>query len=81
MDINQVRVVNLNHEWSIYHISWKIVAQVGKHLRLSEYVRQLGRRWNVPVSLLCSLGVESVCAQGSLEDSLLIIASDVVAEV
>ena len=41
MDINQVRVVNLNHEWSIYHISWKIVAQVGKHLMLSEEVIQL----------------------------------------
>ena len=81
MDINQVRVVNLNHKWSIYHISWKIVTQVGKHLMLSEYVIQLGRRWNIPVSLLGSLGVESVRTQGSLKQSLLILASDVVAEV
>lgn len=41
MDINQVRVVNFNHEWSIYHISWKIVTQVGEHLMLSEEVIQL----------------------------------------
>ena len=66
MDINQFRVVNLNHEWSIYHISWKIVAQVGKQFRLSEYVIQLGRRWNVPVSLLGSLGMEPIRTQGSL---------------
>ena len=81
MDIHQVRVVNLNHEWSIYHISWKIVAQVGKQFRLSEYVIQFGRRWNVPVSLLGSLGMEPIRTQGSLKQSFLILASDMVAEV
>ena len=81
MDINQVRVVNLNHEWSIYHISWKIVAQTLEQFILGEKVIQLGRRWDVPVSLLGSLGVESVSTQGSLKQSFLILASDMVAEV
>ena len=66
MDIHHVRVVNLDREWSILHISWNIVAQVGEQFVLGEDVIQLGWRWNVPVSLLCSFSVKSVRTQGSL---------------
>ena len=63
MDIHHIRVVS---EQSVLYISWNIVAQVGEQFVLGEDVIQLGRRWNVPISLLGSLGVESVCTQGSL---------------
>ena len=78
MDIHHIRVVS---EQSVLYISWNIVAQVGEQFVLGEDVIQLGRRWNVPVSLLCSLGMESVSTQGSLEKSFLVLVSDMVAEV
>ena len=81
MDIHHLRVVNLDREWSILHISRNIITQVVEQLVLTEEVIPLGWRWNVPVSLLGSLGVEPIRTQGSLEQSLLILASDMVAEV
>ena len=81
MDIHHLRVVNLDREWSILHISRNVITQVVEEFILGEEIIQLGWRWNVPVSLLCSLGVEPIRTQGSLEQSLLILASDMVAEV
>ena len=66
MDIHHLRVVNLDREWSILHISRNIITQVVEQLVLTEEVIQLGRRWDVPISLLCPLGMEPVGTQGSL---------------
>ena len=81
MDIHHIRVVNLDRERSVLHIGRNIITQVVEEFILAEEIIQFGRRWNVPVSLLCSLGMESVRAQGSLKQSLLILTSDMVAEV
>ena len=66
MDIHHLRVVNLDREWSVLHIDWNVITQTVEQLILGEDVIQFGRRWDVPVSLLCSFSVESVRTQSSL---------------